>query len=667
MNHIVEFVRSGRPLAPKTERLILVLLCIVFCAELFSSTRQLSQTADEATHLYSGYRYLVCSDLTVSPEHPPLAKAVAAIPLVAMNLPANCEPFKGGDREQALMCLNWFYSQDWHSILPRARLAASIFALGVCLLVWMFARRMFDLPTAIVATLLLVFEPNVLAFGPLVMTDVPVTCMMLFAIYAFYQWSTRRIAPFLLLTGLAMGLALLAKHSGVLLLPILVALAVADALMDRKNEKTVARAMLNNLRGVALIGVIAYCVVWLGYGMHFAAHPGAVQYAGSSTTAASGISRSIMTMKQYHALPEAYLQGFDTALAISNDQGLTLIAGKTYLKTPWYAVPFYLLIRNTSAAIVMFGMAAAGVVVASKKKGRELAFLIIPAGLFLAVCIRSSMIGGVRYLLPVFPFLLIATAAGCVELARQRTWFWYVVASLIIFHAASSLHAYPNYLSYANEFWGGPQNSYRYLGWLDIGQAYPQAKIYLETHSGQDCWFFTAWQWDPKLYGVPCQTIGNYLESELPPRIRGTVVVSATLLKGAGLAEQALAAPFQNVTPLKKLGGSALLVYEGEFDTRKGASMSEINLARQALRGGQTASAMMHAERAVQFAPGSSYAHGFMCLFLADMQQRDPAIEECRTAERLVLSDPLREEPQRKDILDTVRARLTLLDHRGGQ
>jgi len=39
--------------------------------------------------------------------------------------------------------------------------------------------------------------------GSLVMTDVPVTCMLLFAVLGFYLWVRHRSAPFLLLTALA--------------------------------------------------------------------------------------------------------------------------------------------------------------------------------------------------------------------------------------------------------------------------------------------------------------------------------------------------------------------------------------------------------------------------------------------------------------------------------
>ncbi len=91
-------------------------LCLILFGQLLFSSRRLSQTADEATHLYSGYRYLKCSDLTYSAEHPPLAKILAAAPLVPMNVQVDCTPFHGDDVTQAIIGLKWFYSiPDWQS------------------------------------------------------------------------------------------------------------------------------------------------------------------------------------------------------------------------------------------------------------------------------------------------------------------------------------------------------------------------------------------------------------------------------------------------------------------------------------------------------------------------------------------------------------------------
>jgi len=338
---------------PWLEWLIPVALCAAMLGQLPFSVRQLSQTADEATHLYSGYRYLKCGDLTLSLEHPPLAKVIAAAPLLAMNFAVNCAPFKGTDLQQAFAGLTWLYSQNWPAALSSARMAVSVFTVGLCLLVWITARRMFGLTTAIVAGLLLIFEPNVLAHGSLIMTDVPVTCMLLFAVLGFYLWVRQRTILFFLLTALAMGLTLLAKDSGVVVVPILGALAIADALAQPEGVRPKWQLALRNLLAVALISVLALGIVWAGYGMRFGAYPAGAQLQDPRPTAPSASQRVLLKLGDRHLLPQAYLEGFARTSAISNQSSVAFVAGKTYLHAPWFSTPFNFLIRNTAAMLAM--------------------------------------------------------------------------------------------------------------------------------------------------------------------------------------------------------------------------------------------------------------------------------------------------------------------------
>jgi|SRR5208337_193154 len=109
---VIGSIRSALQKDPWLEWLIPAALCAVMLGQLFLIGRQLSQTADEATHIYSGYRYLECGDLTVSPEHPPLAKIIAAAPLLSMKFAVDCTPFNGDDVQQAFAAPGWFHSQN---------------------------------------------------------------------------------------------------------------------------------------------------------------------------------------------------------------------------------------------------------------------------------------------------------------------------------------------------------------------------------------------------------------------------------------------------------------------------------------------------------------------------------------------------------------------------
>ena len=321
----------------------------------------------------------------------------------------------------------------------------------------------------------------------------------------------------------------------------------------------------------------------------------------------------MLELEDRHLLPQAYLEGFARTLAISNQGSVAFVAGKTYLQAPWFSTPLNFLIRNTAAMLAMILLAAFGIAITFRQHRRKRLFLLVPAAIYLAVCLHASINVSVRYLLPMFPFLLIAVADGCVELARRVRWVSYALPCLLVLHAASSLHAYPNYLSYANDLWGGPARAYKYEPWLDWGQAYPQAKDYLDRHPTENCWFITGWQWDPGFYNVPCRTFGNYLPHEIPPHVHGTIIVSSTLLTDVRLAEGELAAAFKNATPKDHIGGSALLVYEGDFDTSLDAATGERNLAMHASSDGQLSAALEHAKRAVELAPASALAHGNLC------------------------------------------------------
>ena len=648
----------------RLECLIPAALCALMWGQLFFSSRQLSQTADEATHLYSGYRDLKCGDLTVSPEHPPLAKVIAAAPLLAMNFAVNCAPFKGDNVQQAFAGLDWLYSQNWPVALARARIAISFFAVGLCLLVWIAARRMFGLTTAIVAGLLLVFEPNLLAYGSLIMTDVPVTCMLFFAVFGFYLWLRQRNVAFLLLTALAVGLTLLTKHSGVVVIPILGALAVTDAMHQSTGQagghRHKWRLALLNLLAVLLICALAVGIVWAGYGMRFAANPAAPRLQEPRVPAASASERVLRELEERHLLPQAYLEGFASAIALSDQSSVAFVAGKVYLHAPWFSTPFNFLIRTTAAMLAMILTAVFGAGIAFRQRPRELLFLLVPAAVYLAVCIHASSNVSVRYLLPMFPFLLIVVAFVCVELGRRVSWIKCALPCLIVLHAASSLHAYPNYLSYASDLWGGPAQAYKYEPWLDLGQAYPAAKAYLEQHPARNCWLITGWQWDPGFYNLPCQSFGLYLPHEIPAHARGTFIVSSTLLTDVRLMEGDLAAVFKNATPTGHIGGSALLVYEGDFDTSLDAAVGERNLATYAFSVGQLSDALEHGKKAVDLAPASALAHANLCMLLAPTRV-DAALKECYTARNLLVRDPLRHEPIRVYYLDSIENSLAML------
>ncbi len=640
---------QGRFLHDWQQWLIPALLCAILLGQLYFSSRRVSQTADEATHLYSGYRYLKCGDLTVSPEHPPLAKMIAAVPLLSMNVPVDCAPFHEDYFAQSLQAMQWFYSHNWPSILQRSRMAVCLFAASLCLLVWILARRMFGLPTAIIATAMVAFEPNILAQGAQIMTDVPGTVMILLALFGFYLVAKRRTPAHILLTGVATGLALLTKHTGLVLLPTFVLLAILDPYLSRPSSGdrlAPNREIFRNLLSIAAISAVAFAVLWAGYGFRYASHPGAPPANDFATAQPAGNStRVLMTLERYHVLPQAYIRGLPFLISVTSDPepGPTFFMGKLYPKSYWFVAPMNLLLRCTLPMLAMCLMAAFGAIFSFRHYRREILYLLVPAGLFLAACMHASLGGGVRYMLPLFPLLIILAAAGCNELSKRWPWMRYALPCLLALHAASSLSAYPNYLSYVNEAWGGPAKAYRYTG-VDTGQAYLQVREYLAQHPSQNCWLLTDWQWDPEAYGMPCRAFGfPWRNATVPERLNGTVILSSGMLSSTAEFNMAVVRPFREIQPKATIAGSAMLVYEGEFDTRAAASASATGLCFNALSAGRKEDALKHLNYAVLVWPENRIAHGWRGNLLADSGNTFAALAEFEFARRLTLSDPLRQ------------------------
>jgi hypothetical protein len=118
-------------------------------------------------------------------------------------------------------------------MLFRARMMASLLTVLLAVLVFLAAQEMFSTGAAFVALTLLVFDPNLLAHGPLVTTDTGLSCFLFASVYAFYRYVKAPTAWRLVAVGLATGLAFAAKHTGVLAAPTLIVLALCEVWRSR--------------------------------------------------------------------------------------------------------------------------------------------------------------------------------------------------------------------------------------------------------------------------------------------------------------------------------------------------------------------------------------------------------------------------------------------------
>jgi hypothetical protein len=630
-------------------RLVLgvVLLLGVMAAELALSARRQSQTFDEAVHIFAGYRYWKNFDFGINPEHPPLVKLAAAIPLLGMPLRAPSNPngyFKVMEYDSGR---DFLYGNNALSILRRARLAGAVFTVCLALSVFFVARAMWGPGPAFLALALLVFEPNFLAHGALVTTDIGATLGLFLGVGSFYLYLKKPSVLRLVCAGLAAGISLGAKHSGILIFPILLVLALIELTLFRDPETGrftpgFAKRSLHLTASLGAIAAISLAVLWSLYGFRYSARPAGLavdpplaEFARQMNLASSPM---VLKVAQWRLLPESYLYG---VVNIYSPGAIPSgLFGKTYREAQWFYFPAVFLIKSTLAFLALCCLAPFSAALRGKGARREVLFLIIPAGIYLAAAMSSGMNYGVRHLLPMYPFLMVLVSFAAWNLGQRNRALGALVVALLGFHALSSARTFPNYIPYSNELWGGPQKTYRLLtdSNVDWGQGLLQMKQYIEQRSIKDCWFayFGSQSVDVASYGIPCKVLPTSFADlkglptpVVPARVDGPVFLGALEVSGAywrrDWANPYL--PFQRIAPAAVIDGS-ILVYDGKVDLSLASALTHEKAAMQLLQDHKTDQALAEAETAVQIAPNRPVAHATRSMVLSAMGRRDEAGRE---------------------------------------
>ena len=182
--------------------------------------------------------------------------------------------FKG---EAYLGGRDWLEHNDGgrQRLVFRMRLATAVLAIALSLVIFFAAREWFGTMAALVALTLAVFDPNFLAHSGLVTLTSGPRCFSWRQSNAFYRYVKRPALLRLLIAGVVTGLLLATKHSGILIVPILLLLIGWEIAFAPKGETAAAGTAAG--RGFAVIAVVGIRVLWAFYGFRYAARPAGLQ------------------------------------------------------------------------------------------------------------------------------------------------------------------------------------------------------------------------------------------------------------------------------------------------------------------------------------------------------------------------------------------------------
>ena len=647
---------ENRRLAVGFYAVIVVLLFASFVFQLWFHATRTSATIDEPVHILAGHRHWQCGDFGINPEHPPLLKLLATAPL---NFRMLVEPnWDCGSRltskPDSYSFGNLFLVQNGvDTVVIPARLASAVLSLLLAVLVFLAAWEMFGRWQALTALALLAFEPNLIAHGSIVTTDMVLTATAFAAVYALYRFRNKANWVRFLVVGVAFGLLLGAKHSAVIFVPILFGLLITDVVIFRHNETRLPRRIFRQTAAFAGMFFIGLIVLWTFYGFRYYSIPGAtngtvsiadyIKENGRPETIESFSAKMTEGISRTHIFPESYVLGM--ADIVATGSRTSFIFGRYYATGQWFYFPVAFAIKSSEALLLLLPI---GLLFPffNRDKRREMMFLLVPPLAFFGVCLTSSFTTGIRHILPVYVFFIVAAAVGAVWLCRKFYLFRYVLFALLVFHAVAAFRTAPNYLAFSNDFWGGTNNTYRILAHsnVDTGQSVKLVNEYLARENISECWF--AAYVHPELIHAtqPCRVlpsgfrvlVSQSLIEPVPPVIEGTVLVSVNELPPRGGDEYL---PIAQSEPIAFIGGN-IFVYRGRFEIPLAAAISHTHRAGQFLRLNRVEEAVAEGRKAVEFGSGDPRTHLSLGLALVRAGQKDEAQRELETAIELAKPNP---------------------------
>lgn len=505
---------------------ISILLLFQFCLGLYSA-QKLSVTHDEYWHLPVGLLTWKTGRTDFDRLNPPLIRNWATLPLLFTSAQTgdpehSSDPADYGD---AFLKAN---PEQYHYYYVLGRVMILILAVASGLLLAVWARELFGPSAACLAVFLWSMSPNVLANAALGTQDLAIAGCFLATWYCGWKFALAGSWKWALITGAVLGLAQITKYTAILLVPLLI---MQWFLLRVKNPEikteTPAKVILG--RWVALL---VMCGLIMNAGYLF-------QGSFQSASAYQFQSSELKLLNQLPALlqslplplPRDYLLGFDLQRHIMQQSHPTFLDLEWRL-TGFRSYYFYTLLYKLPHGIQLLLLLAAWQWFQQRRttlmSPRVLGMLLSPVVLLVGIASLSNNQLGLRYILPVIPFLflLIAPLGELIDLEKRKALALAVIVACV--SLPFSLRYAPDHLAYFNEFSGGPENGSYHLidSNIDWGQDFYRLKAYLEQHPTDNlglAYFGT----------IPPSTLGT--PYRIPPELQpqpGTYAISASLLQG---------------------------------------------------------------------------------------------------------------------------------------
>jgi len=412
-----------------------------------------SATFDEVAHIGAGYTYLKYQDGRLNPEHPPLLKSLAALPLLFLNLKENipAQSFwtieNVNDRQWAAgNYLLYEAGNDADQILFWSRLPMILLTILFGWILFLWVKKRYGAGVGLLTLFFFAVSPTFLAHGRYVTTDVGAAFGFFLGIIFFLRFLEKQDLKSAIRLGVILGIALLIKFSLVLLLPIYLIILIF------KNGNFL------------LVCLVALVIIYIAYIPMIWQYPRAQQINDARYLLAGYKYQPLAQLDFWlaeHPLTRPlglYLQGFLMVAQRTAGGNTAYFMGEISSKGWWSYFPVLALTKEQLGFYVL----ALFALFTALKNRTKLDFNSLVAIIFIFFYWISSILNplniGVRHILPTFPFLYFLVAKIIMEPIPKAK----IASSLILFWMILEVFfAFPHYLSYYNALGGGLNNGYK--------------------------------------------------------------------------------------------------------------------------------------------------------------------------------------------------------------
>ncbi len=456
-------------------QILVVAAAVVVLGLQWIAIERQSLIGDAPYHLLAGDQALRHGQNQLNLEHPPLVKLLAAWPFLD---DAPLAPPVSLDRA-IVTSLRWFEEPDRVRIARRQSRMVLLAAFGLPLLAggyflghWWGGRR-----AGVVLAASLGLSPSVLPFLSVVQTDAAVALGFTVTVVATLRYLELASLTRAAAIGTGLGLAMAAKHSGLLALP---AALMAVALAVGSRPALTWRFVARRLGHLAVIGALACGFLYATYAVANRDYDPVVgretldhYIRGQALITDRALVRyegPILAAERFAPNLAQWLTGL-LGIRAQNQTGVypNYAFGRLSSKGRWWYFPALLLIQTPILLLVALGCAAFAknndADDERQPRRRQAGLLLaVTAGIYLLVAMTSNYNLGVRHLLPILPILYLPAALWAAKRPLRS-------ALLVGVLAIEAIAVAPLWMSSTNTWWLGAHNPTRFaVGSLEYRQ-----------------------------------------------------------------------------------------------------------------------------------------------------------------------------------------------------